>query len=216
MIDFYTAATANGRKIAIMLEECGLDYKTHAINLAKAEQKKPEFLKINPNGRIPAIVDHAPSMIWGGETTKLPPLAVFESGAILIYLAEKSGKFYHTTDIAARAQLMAWLMWQMSGLGPMAGQYYYFTKVAPEDMPLAKKRYLDELERLLGVMDARLAEVPYLAGSDYTIADIACFPGVAWVGNLGISIDKYPHVKAWHDKIAVRPAVIKAMKSPEA
>ena len=100
---------------------------------------------------------------------------------------------------------MAWLMWQMSGLGPMAGQYYYFTKVAPEDMPLAKKRYLDEIERLFGVMDGRLAEVPYLAGADYTIADIACFPGVAWVGNLGISIDKYPHVKAWREKIC-RPS----------
>lgn len=214
MIDFYTYATPNGRKVAIMLEECGLAYRTHAVDLTKGEQKKPDFIKINPNGRVPAIVDHEPSHHTLGKASNSSPLAVFESGAIMIYLAEKTGKFFPTNDIRARAKCLGWVMWQMGGLGPMGGQLYHFAKAAPEDIPYAKKRYFDEVDRLLSVLEIGLQDSPYLVGQEYTIADMINFPWVVAATTMGLDLGKYPKLTAWHDKIAARPAVIKGMKSP--
>jgi GST-like protein len=199
MIDFYTAATPNGYKVAIMLEECGLDYTSHLIDMAAQQQKTPEFLAINPNGRIPAIVDDG--------------FPVFESGAILIWLAEKTGKFL-PSDAQARSTVIQWVMWQMGGLGPMMGQLNVFKRYFPEHIPAAIERYERESYRLFGVMDARLAQSPYLAGDDYSIADIACWPWVRAHEWPGLTLDGHPHLKAWAEKIGAREAVRRGVQVP--
>ncbi|MDI9348818.1 MAG: glutathione S-transferase N-terminal domain-containing protein [Candidatus Symbiobacter sp.] len=214
MIDFYSYGTANGRKVAIMLEECGLAYQTHVVDIAKGAQKQPDFIKINPNGRIPAIVDHAPSNHWTGPAQDSSPLSVFESGAILVYLAEKTGKFL-PTETRARAQVMAWVMWQMGGLGPMSGQLFHFIKYASEDVPYAKKRYFDEVARLLGVMEIQLSQTAFLGGNDYSIADMVSYPWLPAVKLMGLPVEKFPKVGLWEKTISARPAVVKGMKSPE-
>ncbi len=201
MIDFYTAATPNGYKVAIFLEEAQLDYRPHFISLADGDQKKPEFLAVNPNGRIPAIVD--------GETSDL---AVFESGAILLYLAEKSGKFW-PSDRAERSVQIQWLMWQMGGLGPMMGQLNVFKRYFPENIPAAIERYTRESYRLFGVLEGQLREDGFI-GKDYGIADMACFPWVAAHKWPELTLDDYPRVKAWHDRIRSRPAVERALQVP--
>jgi GSH-dependent disulfide-bond oxidoreductase len=200
MIDFYTWSTPNGRKVAIMLEECGLAYKTHKIDIGKGEQFAPAFLAVNPNGKIPAIVDHAAA---DGK-----PLAVFESGAILIYLAEKTGKFLPTAP-RARAEVLQWLMFQMGGVGPMFGQAHHFIRFAPEKVPYGIERYSKETRRLYGVMDKRLGESVHLAGAEYSIADMATFPWVARHTYHEVDLADFPNVKRWHDAIAARPAVVK-------
>ncbi len=206
MIDLYTWSTPNGYKIPILLEEAGLPYTVHAIDLATGAQKDPAFLAINPNGRIPAIVDRLPE----GDTT------VFESGAILIYLAEKAGRFIPVTP-AARMQCLSWLFWQIGGLGPMLGQYNYFKhQQAPN--PAAQQRFLDESLRLLHVLDGHLAQHDYLAG-DYSIADIANFTW-ARVGLQGLSEEQpalaqqLPGLRRWLARIEARPAVQAGMQVP--
>jgi GST-like protein len=200
MIDLYSAATPNGHKVSIALEEMGLPYRLHHLSFAKKEQKAPEFLRINPNGRIPAIVDHDA----GG-------FPVFESGAILIWLAEKTGRFL-PAEAKARSVVLQWLMFQMGGVGPMQGQAGWFKNAAPEPMPLAYQRYHDETRRLYGVLDARLADVPYLGG-DYSIADMATFP---WVNSryAGVPTEGFANLERWLADIAARPAVRKGLATP--
>ena len=203
-IELYTWGTPNGRKISIALEELELDYTVHPINITQDEQFDPAFLKISPNNKIPAIVD--PQGPDGA------PLALFESGAILLYLAEKTGKLMPR---AARARYTAWqwLMWQMGGFGPMLGQAHHFRRFAKEKIPYAVDRYTNETRRLYGVLDQRLQEVAYLAG-DYSIADIATFPWAARHEWQGIALEEFPAVKRWYDAIAARPAVQKGMAVP--
>ncbi len=203
MIDLHTWKTPNGRKVSVFLEEAGLPYRVVPVNLGEGAQHAPEFLALNPNGRIPAIVDHdAP----GG------PLAVFESGAILIYLAEKTGRFL-PTEPRARADALAWLMFQMAGVGPMMGQASWFANSAPEPAPLALERYVNESRRLMTVLDGRLADRAYLAG-EYGIADMATFPWIdaAWPLLGG---DAMPHLGAWRERVGARPAVRRGMQVPE-
>ncbi|AWB72358.1 glutathione S-transferase [Vibrio cholerae] len=202
MIDFYTAATPNGYKIAIALEEMGLEYTTHALNLSNNDQKQPAFTAINPNGRIPAIVDRDNE-----------DFAVFESGAILLYLAEKTGKFL-PQESKARSKVIQWLMFQMSGVGPMMGQANVFYRYFPEKIQPAIDRYQKEGRRLFEVMDGQLAQTPYLAGDEYTIADIATFPWVRIHEWSGISIDGLTHLQRWMNEIAARPAVVKGLTVP--
>ena len=197
MIDFYTWSTPNGHKVAIMLEETGLDYTLRPVNLGQGEQKQPAFLAVNPNGKIPAIVDHDGP---GGQE-----LTIFESGAVLLYLAEKSGQFL-ATDPTTRWHTVSWLMFQMGGLGPMLGQTGYFLHRAPEPVPAAVERFVDEAERLLEVVDSRLKEAEYLAG-DYSIADMASYPWLRNHGRFGIDVGDYPNLARWLDTIAARPAV---------
>jgi len=197
VIDLYTWTTPNGRKVQIMLEECGLPYNVHSINIGKNEQFAPDFLKISPNNKIPAIVD---SEGPGGK-----PYSLFESGAILMYLAEKTGKFW-PQDMPTKYLVVQWLMFQMGGFGPMLGQAHHFLKFAPEKIPYAMKRYGDEAKRLYGVIDKRLGEAEYLAG-DYSIADIATFPWAQSFAMQGIDFADYPNVKRWFDAILARPAV---------
>jgi len=204
MIDLYTWGTPNGRKVSIMLEELGLPYKTHAINIGKDDQFKPEFVAINPNSKIPAIVDPE------GPGGKLP---LFESGAILIYLAEKTGKFL-PQDARKRIIVLQWLMFQMGGVGPMFGQTHHFLRNAKEDVPYGKQRYHAETKRLYGVMNKRLGEAKYLAGDEYTIADIATFPWVSRYEWHQVDLNEFPNVKRWFDEIAARPAVKKGMAVP--
>lgn len=210
MIRLYTWSTPNGRKIPIMLEECGLPYTVVPVNIGKDEQFAPDFLKISPNNKIPAIVDDEAE---GG------PLSVFESGAILTYLAEKTGRFLAPPG-PARYKALEWLHWQIGGLGPMLGQLGFFAVRSDEKAPLAIKRFTDEADRLLHVMDKRLGEGPYLAGADYSIADIACY---AWTlaatsflkepltGTLG----SVPNVHAWLARVGERPAVQRGMEVPK-
>ena len=205
MIDLYTWSTPNGRKVSIMLAECGLPYAVHPINIGKGEQHTPEFLAINPNNRIPAIVD---SEGPGGK-----PLRLFESGAILIYLGEKTGKLI-PKDARARLLCLQWLMFQMGGVGPMFGQAHHFLRSAPEQVPYGIKRYTDETRRLYGVMNKRLGEAPYLAGDEYSIADIATFPWVARHEWHKVELADFPAVKRWYDAIGARPAVKKGMAVP--
>ena len=202
MIDLYTAATPNGRKISIALEEMGLPYEVRHIRLGEQEQKRPEFLAINPNGRIPAIIDR-----------DADDFAVFESGAILLYLAEKSGQFL-PTDPQARSVAIQWLMFQMGGLGPMQGQAHVFVRYAPEPIPYAIDRYQREVRRLYEVLDRRLADVPYLAG-EYSIADMASWPWVASHRWAKVPLDGLDHLQRWFDEIRARPAVIRGMDVPE-
>lgn len=206
MIQLYTWATPNGRKASIMLEELGLAYQTHEINISKDEQFAPDFLAIAPNNRIPAIVDEDGP---GGK-----PLSLFESGAILIYLAEKTGSALLPTEPVARASVMQWLMWQMGGLGPMVGQAHHFLFNPKEVVPYGQKRYHNETKRLYGVMDRQLADNAYLAGADYSIADIACYPWVSRYERHQIDLNEFPNVKRWFDEISKRPAVERGMAVP--
>ncbi|MBM3643348.1 MAG: glutathione S-transferase family protein [Alphaproteobacteria bacterium] len=205
MIDLYTWGTPNGRKVSIMLEECALPYRVHAVNIGKGEQFKPEFLAISPNNRIPAIVD--------GEGPGGKPLSVFESGAILIYLAEKSGKFL-PADPARRSDTLQWLMWQMGGFGPMLGQAHHFLRAAKEKIEYGINRYVEESKRLYGVLDGQLAKTPYVAGADYTIADMAIFPWAARHEWHTVDLAAYPHVKRWFEQVGARAAVKKGMEVP--
>ncbi|MBU0726259.1 MAG: glutathione S-transferase N-terminal domain-containing protein [Alphaproteobacteria bacterium] len=205
MIDLYTWTTPNGRKVSIMLEEIGLPYTAHPVNISKDEQFAPDFLKISPNNKIPAIVD---SDGPGGK-----PISVFESGSILFYLAEKTGKLM-PADPAGRYETMTWLMFQMAGVGPMLGQAHHFRRFAKEQVPYAIERYTSETHRLYGVMDKRLGETPYLAGAEYSIADIATYPWIARWEWHGIDWADFPNLKRWFDEISARPAVQKGMAVP--
>ncbi|MGU3454171.1 MULTISPECIES: glutathione S-transferase N-terminal domain-containing protein [Methylobacterium] len=210
MITLYTWSTPNGRKIPIMLEECGLPYTVLPVNIGKDEQFAPDFLKVSPNNKIPAIVDNEAE---GG------PLSVFESGAILTYLAEKTGHFLAPSG-PARYKALEWLHWQMGGLGPMLGQLGFFAVRSDEKAPLAIKRFTDEADRLLHVMDKRLGEEAYLAGADYSIADIACY---AWTvaatsflkEPLAGTLGDVPNVHAWLARVGERPAVRRGMEVPK-
>jgi len=200
-IDLYTWATPNGRKVSVMLEEVGLPYTEHAINISKGEQFAPEFLKISPNNRIPAIVD--PDGPDGA------PISVFETGAILIYLGEKTGKFI-PTDARKRIAMLEWLMWQMGGFGPMLGQAHHFLGLDTQ-VPYGSERYVKESHRLYGVMDRRLEDNEYLAGDEYTIADIATYPWAHRHPRHKVDIASFKNVKRWYDAIGARPAVQKGM-----
>jgi GST-like protein len=204
MIDLHYWPTPNGWKISIMLEECGLPYTLVPVNIGRGEQFKAQFLAISPNNRMPAIVDHDPA---GGGA----PLAVFESGAILIYLAEKAQRFIgqdNGPDLRARHATLQWLMWQMGGLGPMAGQNGHFLLYAPEKIPYAMARYANEVNRLYGVLDAQLARTGhYVAGNDYSIADMAIFPWVRTYKAQQVPLDDFVHVQRWYRQLMQRPAV---------
>ena len=201
MIDLYYWTTPNGHKITMFLEETGLPYRIVPVNIAKGEQFDPHFLSISPNNRIPAIVDQAPA---GGGA----PLSVFESGAILLYLAEKTGKLL-PSDLRGRVEVTQWLFWQMSGLGPMAGQNHHFGRYAPEKIPYAIERYTKETNRLYGVLNKRLAERPFVAG-DYSIADIAAYPWIVPHEAQGQRLTDFPHLKRWFEAIRARPATERA------
>ncbi len=205
-IDLYTWGTPNGRKASIMLEELALPYTVHEVNIGKGEQHEPAFLAISPNNRIPAIVD--PDGPGGA------PLALFESGAILVYLAEKTGSALLPASGAERAVTFQWLMWQMGGLGPMVGQAHHFLFQPKEVVPYGQKRYHDETKRLYGVLDRRLAEAEYMAGSFYSVADIATYPWIARFERHQVDLAEYPHVKRWFDAVGARPAVVKGMAVP--
>ena len=208
MIDLYTWTTPNGRKISIMLEETGLPYKVIPVNLGQQQQFTPEFTALNPNQRIPVIVDHDVS----GE-----PVTLFESGAILIYLGEKTGRFLPANG-RARGEVIQWLMFQMGGIGPMLGQAGHFANQAPEKIPYAIKRYIDESVRLIGVLNTRLAKAAFLGG-EYSIADMATYPWVAaawpvFKSMMPEQVGSYGHVQRWLDAVAARPAVERGMQVP--
>lgn len=205
MIDLYTWATPNGRKASIMLEEVGLDYTVHEVNIGKGQQHEPDFLAIAPNNRIPAIVDH------DGPNGDLP---LFESGAIMVYLAEKTGSDLLPTEPVARASVMQWLMWQMGGLGPMVGQAHHFLFNPKEVVPYGQKRYHDETKRLYGVMDRQLAKSTFLAGDAYSLADIACYPWISRFERHQVDLADFPNVKRWFDEVGAREAVQKGMAVP--
>ncbi|KII32015.1 glutathione binding-like protein [Pseudomonas fluorescens] len=202
MIDLYYWTTPNGHKISLFLEEAGLPYNVHPINISQGEQFQPHFLKIAPNNRIPAIVDHEPAD--AGE-----PLSLFESGAILLYLAEKTGKFL-PKDLRGRQTALQWLFWQMGGLGPMAGQNHHFSQFAPEKIPYAIKRYIDETARLYGVLNKQLADNEFVAGSEYSIADMAIYPWIVSHKWQSQNLEDFPHVQRWFNHIKDRPATVKA------
>lgn len=208
MIDLYTWGTPNGRKVSVMLEETGLKYQAFPVNIGKDEQFAPDFLKVNPNNKIPAIVDHEPLAAYGKE-----PYSVFESGAILIYLAEKSGKFL-PTDARSRMQALQWLMWQMGGFGPMLGQTHHFVRFAKEQVPYAIERFTTETKRLYKVLDGHLAKNEYLAGREYSIADMATLPWAARHEWHQIDLNDYPNVKRWYDPLMARPAVQRGFEVP--
>ncbi|MES0872730.1 glutathione S-transferase family protein [Sinimarinibacterium thermocellulolyticum] len=201
MIELYTAATPNGHKVSIALEELGLPYRVHAIDLMKGEQKRPDYLKLNPNGRIPTIVD-----------TDNDDFAVFESGAILIYLAEKTGRLL-PKDAKGRSRVLQWLMFQMSGIGPMMGQANVFFRYFPEKIQPAIDRYQNECRRLFEVLDRRLGESEWLA-DDYSIADIATWPWVRTYKWSGVKVDGLENLKRWRDAMAARPACQKGIEVP--
>ncbi|HVK93541.1 MAG TPA: glutathione binding-like protein [Noviherbaspirillum sp.] len=198
MIDVYSTATPNGHKVHIMLEECELPYKIHHIDIGEGDQFKSEFLAISPNNKIPAIVD--------SDGPDGRPISLFESGAILIYLGSKVGKFLGNTD-REKFITLQWLMFQMGGVGPMLGQAHHFRIYAPEKIEYAINRYTNEAKRVYGVIDRQLAKTAYLAGDEYTVADIATFPWLRSWKNQGIDWDDYRHAKRWFDEISERPAV---------
>jgi GST-like protein len=202
MIDLYYWPTPNGWKISIMLEECGLPYNVKYVNIGTGEQFQPDFLKISPNNRMPALVDDEP--LGGGA-----PLAIFESGAILEYLADKTGKFM-PREPRGKYEVLQWLYWQMGGLGPMAGQNHHFNMYAPEKLPYAIDRYVKETNRLYGVIEHRLRDRPFVAG-DYSIADMAAFPWVVPYERQGQKLEDFPHLKRWFETMHARPAVIKGL-----
>ncbi len=204
MIDLYYWPTPNGWKISIMLEECALPYRLVPVDIGAGEQFNAEFLSISPNNRMPAIVDHAPD---DGGTR----LSVFESGAILLYLAEKTG-FGLPRPMRARTRVMQWLMWQIGGLGPMSGQNGHFRLYAPEPQPYALQRYADEVDRLYGVLDTQLGRsAAYVAGDDYSIADIAIFPWIRIHRKQGVDLQRFPHVARWYQQLRARPAVARGL-----
>lgn len=204
-IQLYTWGTPNGRKISIALEELGLDYEVHPIDITKDQQFDPAFLKISPNNKIPALVDPEGP---GGR-----PVALFESGAILIWLADKTGRLL-AKDGPARYEALQWLMWQMGGFGPMLGQAHHFLRFAKEDVPYAKQRYASETRRLYGVLDKRLGETEFLAGEAYSIADIATYPWAARHEWQQVALADFPHVERWFEALGNRPAVAKGMQVP--
>ena len=206
MIDLYTWGTSNGRKVSIMLEELGLDYNVHEVDLSKGQQHEPEFLAISPNNKIPGIVD---SDGPGGE-----PVKMFETGAILIYLAEKEKSELYPADALKRMETLQWLMWQMGGVGPMFGQAHHFMFKPKEDVPYGVERYHKETKRLYKVMNERLADVTYLAGGDYTVTDIATFPWVDRFRRHQVDLADFPNVQKWHEMLWERPAVKKGMEVP--
>ena len=199
MIDVYSWPTPNGHKVHIMLEECGLPYQTHAINIGRGDQFQPDFLKISPNNKIPAIVD--------SDGPDGQPIALFESGAILLYLAAKVGRFL-PQDVRQRYDVLQWLMFQMGGVGPMLGQAHHFRIYAPEKIPYAVDRYTNEARRLYGVMNEQIRRTgAYIAGPDYSIADIAIYPWLRSWQNQGIDWADFPQLKDWFDRVGARPAV---------
>ena len=198
MIELHYWPTPNGQKVALFLEESGIEYTIKPVNIGKGEQFWPEFLAISPNNRMPAMVDTAPAD--GGE-----PLSVFESGAILQYLAEKTGLFM-PADVRGKYAVLEWVYWQVGGLGPMLGQNHHFNRYAPEKIPYAIERYVNETRRLYGVLDKRLAGRDFIAGPDYTIADMAAYPWIVPHEDQGMSLDDFPNVKRWFDAIQQRPA----------
>lgn len=207
MIELHYWPTPNGQKIAIFLEETGVHWEAHPVNIGKNDQFKPEFLAFSPNNRIPAIIDKAPRD--GGA-----PVSVFESGAILLYLAEKTGRFM-PQDLRARVQTLEWLFWQVGGLGPMAGQTHHFSRFAPEKIPYAIDRYVKETSRLYGVMNTQLGKHEYLAG-DYSIADMAAYPWVVPYEMQSQKLEDFPHLKRWFEAIKARPAVVRAYEKGDA
>ncbi len=198
MIEVYSWPTPNGHKVHVMLEECGLPYRTIPVDIGAGDQFRPEFLAISPNNKIPAIVDP------DGPDGR--PISLFESGAILLYLAGKTGRFL-PADVRGKYEVLQWLMFQMGHVGPMLGQTHHFRIYAPEKIPYAIDRYTNEARRLYGVMNARLAKTRYIGGAEYSIADIAIFPWLRSWKNQGISWNDHPHLKGWFDEIAARPAV---------
>ncbi|QYE35568.1 glutathione S-transferase N-terminal domain-containing protein [Polymorphobacter sp. PAMC 29334] len=212
MIDLYFWPTPNGHKITLMLEETGLPYTIHPINIGKGDQFAPDFLKISPNNKMPAIVDHEPGD--GDQPGGGGPLSIFESGAILLYLAKKAKRFAGET-LRERVTVKEWLFWQVGGLGPMTGQMMHFVRFAPEQVPYGIKRYTDETQRLLGVLDRRLAESEFTAGANYSVADMSSYPWVRAVAALGL-IDDHAHVARWVEAIGARPATIAAYTKGEA
>lgn len=207
MLDLYYWTTPNGHKITIFLEEVELSYNLVPINIGKGDQFQPEFLKISPNNRIPAIVDHDP--VGSGD-----PISVFESGAILLYLAEKTGKLI-SADPRGRVETLEWLFWQMGGLGPMAGQNHHFSQYAPEKIPYAINRYVNETGRLYGVLNKQLRDREFLA-REYSIADIACYPWIVPYDRQGQTLEDFPNLKRWFEAIQARPATIRAYERAEA
>ncbi|MAC48481.1 MAG: thiol:disulfide oxidoreductase [Oceanospirillum sp.] len=202
MIDLYYWTTPNGHKITLFLEEAGLEYSVNPINIGKGDQFDPEFLKIAPNNRIPAIVDHVPAD--DGE-----PISLFESGAILEYLADKAGQFL-SKEARQRYETLQWLYWQMGGLGPMAGQNHHFSQYANEKIDYAINRYINETARLYGVLDKRLADRTFVSGDEYTIADMACYPWVVSHKKQSQNLNDFPNLKRWFDTISERPATKRA------
>ena len=202
MIDLYYWTTPNGHKVTLFLEEAGLPYRLHPINISKGEQFAPDFLKIAPNNRIPAMVDQAPSD--GGA-----PISLFESGAILLYLADKSGRFI-PQDVRGRNEVLQWLFWQMGGLGPMAGQNHHFVQYAPERIPYAMERYVKETSRLYGVLNKQLADGREFIAGEYSIADMACYPWVVPHERQQQKLADFPHLTRWFERIGQRPATVRA------
>ncbi|ADW72866.1 MULTISPECIES: GSH-dependent disulfide bond oxidoreductase [Rahnella] len=202
MIDLYYAPTPNGHKVSLFLEESGLQYRLHRIDISAGEQFKPEFLAISPNNKIPAIVDSQP--VDGGT-----PVSIFESGAILQYLAEKTGKFL-SKELRERTVTLEWLTWQVAGFGPMLGQNHHFTHYAPQPVPYAIERYLQETQRLYGVLNRQLEKNAYIAGENYSIADMATYPWVAAHERQRIDLAGYPAVRNWFERVKSRPATQKA------
>ncbi|GKX43623.1 GSH-dependent disulfide bond oxidoreductase [Pectobacterium odoriferum] len=207
MIDLYYAPTPNGHKITLFLEEANLPYQLHRVNISKGEQFKPEFLAISPNNKIPAIVDTQPAE---GDT----PISLFESGAILLYLAEKHGVLL-STSLRERTATLQWLFWQVAGFGPMLGQNHHFNHYAPQPVPYAIERYQQETQRLYRVLDKHLQDNPWLAGENYSIADIATYPWVVSYARQRVDLDDYPAVKAWYTRISERPATQRAYQLAE-
>jgi GST-like protein len=201
MIDLHYWPTPNGHKITMFLEETGLPYKIVPVNIGKGDQFNPDFLSIAPNNRMPAMVDQEPE---GGGA----PVSIFESGAILLYLAEKTRKFI-PADIRGRVEVLQWLFWQMGGLGPMAGQNHHFSVYAPEKLPYAIDRYVNETNRLYGVLNKRLSDRPFVAG-DYSIADMAAYPWIVPYERQGQKLEDFPHLRRWFEAIKARPATVRA------
>jgi GST-like protein len=208
MIELYYWPTPNGHKITMFLEEAGLGYRIHPVNISAGDQFKPEFLAFSPNNRMPAIIDPEPAD--GGEA-----VTVFESGAILVYLAEKTGQFL-PQDLRGRKTTLEWLFWQMGGLGPMAGQNHHFGTYAPEKIPYAINRYVNETNRLYGVLDRRLANHRYLAGEAYTIADMAAYPWIVPWQRQQQNLPEFTHLSRWFEEIKARPATVRAYAQAEA
>ncbi len=207
MIDLYYWPTPNGHKITMFLEEAALEYSIHPVDISAGDQFKPDFLAFSPNNRMPAIIDRAPAD--GGE-----PVTVFESGAILLYLADKTGTFI-PADLRGRKTAIEWLFWQMGGLGPMAGQNHHFVQYAPEKIPYAMTRYVNETNRLYGVLDRRLARSAFLAGEDYTVADMASYPWVVPWKRQQQELDDFPNLRRWFDSIRHRPGTERAYAKGE-